>query len=267
MGSVGLSASPAATLESSVDLRRAAGVFDEQFSYDRSRDGVLLPPSVDEWLPENHLARFVVEVVEGLDLRAMSGGYRGSGSAPYHPRMLVGLGGLRLCDGGVFEPQAGLIGVALAGTGRADPAWSARLYGAADQALADLGHTLQPLEARLAGLDRQRLRGEMGAEAFEAEYAAGRTLDLAQVVAGLGHSDAAAEQAQVADSGETVTVLTGRELDVLKLVAQGLSNAEIARRLVLSEHTVHRHLANILRKLGLSSRALAAAWGVRTGLV
>ena len=83
----------------------------------------------------------------------------------------------------------------------------------------------------------------------------------------LGHSDAAAEQAQVADSDETVTVLTGRELDVLKLVAQGLSNAEIARRLVLSEHTVHRHLANILRKLGLSSRAAAAAWGVRTGLV
>ena len=87
------------------------------------------------------------------------------------------------------------------------------------------------------------------------------------MVAALGRRDAAAEQAQVAASGEAVTVLTPRELDVLKLVAQGLSNAEIARRLVLSEHTVHRHLANILRKLGLSSRAAAAAWGVRTGLV
>ncbi len=53
--------------------------------------GFLLPPSVDEWLPEKHLARFVVEVVEGLDLRAMSGSYRGSGSASYHPRMLLGL--------------------------------------------------------------------------------------------------------------------------------------------------------------------------------
>ena len=63
------------------------------------------------------------------------------------------------------------------------------------------------------------------------------------------------------------TVLTPRELDVLRLVAQGLSNSDIARRLFLSEHTVHRHLANILRKLGLSSRAAAAAWGVRTGLV
>jgi len=53
--------------------------------------GSLLPPSVDEWLPEKHLARFVVEVIDGMDLRAMSGSYRGSGSASYHPRMLMGL--------------------------------------------------------------------------------------------------------------------------------------------------------------------------------
>jgi hypothetical protein len=43
--------------------------------------GFLLPPSIDEWLPEKHLARFVVEVIEGFDLRAMSGSYRGSGSS------------------------------------------------------------------------------------------------------------------------------------------------------------------------------------------
>lgn len=55
------------------------------------RTGFLLPPSVDEWLPERHLARFIVEVIEKLDLRAMSGSYRGSGSASYHPSMLLGL--------------------------------------------------------------------------------------------------------------------------------------------------------------------------------
>jgi transposase len=53
--------------------------------------GFLMPPSVDEWLPEKHLARFVVEVVDGLDLSAMSKSYRGSGSASYHPAVLLGL--------------------------------------------------------------------------------------------------------------------------------------------------------------------------------
>ncbi len=51
----------------------------------------LLPPSVDDWLPEEHLARFVVDVVEHLDVSAMSKAYRGSGSASYHPCLLVGL--------------------------------------------------------------------------------------------------------------------------------------------------------------------------------
>jgi transposase len=53
--------------------------------------GFLLPPSVDEWLPQKHLARFVVEVIDGLDLRAMSASYRGSGSASYPPSLLLGL--------------------------------------------------------------------------------------------------------------------------------------------------------------------------------
>jgi len=51
----------------------------------------LLPPSVDEWLPEDHLARFVVDIVDQLDLSAMTGQYRGSGSAAYHPSMLLAL--------------------------------------------------------------------------------------------------------------------------------------------------------------------------------
>jgi transposase len=51
----------------------------------------LMPPSVDDWLPQRHLARFVAEVIEGLDLRAMTGSYRGSGEASYHPRLLLGL--------------------------------------------------------------------------------------------------------------------------------------------------------------------------------
>src|SRR5271166_3982040 len=53
--------------------------------------GFLLPPSVDEWLSEKHLARFVVEVIDGLDLSAMVRSYRGSGSASYHPALLLGV--------------------------------------------------------------------------------------------------------------------------------------------------------------------------------
>lgn len=53
--------------------------------------GFLLPPSVDEWLPQRHLARFVVEVVDQLDLSALVKAYRGSGSASFHPAMLLGL--------------------------------------------------------------------------------------------------------------------------------------------------------------------------------
>ena len=53
--------------------------------------GFLLPPSVDEWLPEKHLARYIVEVIEGMNLGAMSNSYRGSGSASYHPRLLLGI--------------------------------------------------------------------------------------------------------------------------------------------------------------------------------
>src|SRR5712664_2736711 len=53
--------------------------------------GFLLPPSVDEWLQQRHLARFVVEVIDGLDLSALVQAYRGSGSASYHPAMLLGL--------------------------------------------------------------------------------------------------------------------------------------------------------------------------------
>jgi pimeloyl-ACP methyl ester carboxylesterase/DNA-binding CsgD family transcriptional regulator len=63
------------------------------------------------------------------------------------------------------------------------------------------------------------------------------------------------------------TDLSDRELEVLKLVAAGLSDAEIAERLVLSPHTVHRHVANIRTKLRLPSRAAAAAHAARTGLI
>ena len=61
--------------------------------------------------------------------------------------------------------------------------------------------------------------------------------------------------------------LSGRETEVLRLVAAGMTNREIASSLVLSEHTVHRHVANVLRKLAQSSRAAAAASATRAGQI
>ncbi|HET7554248.1 MAG TPA: helix-turn-helix transcriptional regulator, partial [Gaiellaceae bacterium] len=112
-------------------------------------------------------------------------------------------------------------------------------------------------------------------------------LDLARTLQALGDGDAAGAEATEARAAfEELTAehdvatadalsarpqangpLTRRELEVVALVAAGRSNREIAERLVVSEHTVHRHVANILRKLGEPTRAAAAARATRDGLV
>jgi DNA-binding NarL/FixJ family response regulator len=61
--------------------------------------------------------------------------------------------------------------------------------------------------------------------------------------------------------------LTAREVEVLRLVAAGKTNREIAKALVLSDHTVRRHLQNIFNKIGVSSRAAATAFAFQRDLV
>jgi LuxR family transcriptional regulator, maltose regulon positive regulatory protein len=68
-------------------------------------------------------------------------------------------------------------------------------------------------------------------------------------------------------SGAPAQDVTPREREVLALLADGLTNREIAERLVVSEHTVHRHVTNILRKLDLPSRTAAATHAIRSGLL
>jgi pimeloyl-ACP methyl ester carboxylesterase/DNA-binding CsgD family transcriptional regulator len=68
-------------------------------------------------------------------------------------------------------------------------------------------------------------------------------------------------------AAEALAELSAREREVLGLVAGGLSDAQIAERLVISPHTVHRHVANILAKLRLPTRAAAAAAAARAGLL
>ncbi len=150
---------------------------------------------------------------------------------------------------------------------------------------------------RAAGGDHERARAllEDAIDGFERSRApfeaATARLELATSLVALGHPEDAAREAELARDGlltlgasvaaeraaATLAALgrahlplpelTRREREVLCLLAEGLTNREIAERLVISEHTVHRHVANILRKLELPSRTAAAARAVRSGLL
>jgi DNA-binding NarL/FixJ family response regulator len=106
--------------------------------------------------------------------------------------------------------------------------------------------------------------GQTQVAEHEAATARDRLLELgAQVEAERARRILSACGVQLVGGGP----LTRREQDVLALVSDGLTNRQIAERLVVSEHTVHRHVTNILRKLDLPSRTAAAAHAVRSGLV
>jgi LuxR family maltose regulon positive regulatory protein len=171
-----------------------------------------------------------------------------------------------------------------------------RLVGTAPmRACADLAAGL--LAAALGDHDRARPLLEDAVDGFERsgaplETAQARTA-LAASLAALGRAEAAEREAAAAlerlielgadadarrgpelliatargDERSPLPELTPRETDVLRLVAAGLTNAQIAERLVISEHTVHRHVTNLLRKLGLPSRAAAAAHAALLGLL
>jgi LuxR family maltose regulon positive regulatory protein len=124
----------------------------------------------------------------------------------------------------------------------------------------DLAATLSALGRH----DRARREAEAALAGFQ-ELGADGESSRAQAMLGKLRRTDATRPAEVADT--PLAELSRRELEVLGLVAEGLTNHDIAERLVLSEHTVNRHVANILRKLGLPSRAAAASLAGRYGLV
>jgi DNA-binding NarL/FixJ family response regulator len=150
-------------------------------------------------------------------------------------------------------------GHALAAAGSSDAAREAF-----EDAVQLLGHAGLPFEAA-----RARVALAQALRALDREDAARRELELARE--GFATLGAAAEERRTetlltsSPAGER-SPLSARESEILRLVAEGLSNKQIAARLTLSDHTVHRHVANILVKLRLSSRAAAAAYAAKHGL-
>lgn len=129
--------------------------------------------------------------------------------------------------------------------------------------------------------ERARLLLEDAVDAFAGSGAVYETalarLDLAASLAALGRAkaadrEAAAGTATLRELGAGAAPplrgagITAREREVLALLSEGLTNRQIAARLVVSEHTVHRHVTNILRKLDQPTRTAAAAFAVRSGL-
>lgn len=129
---------------------------------------------------------------------------------------------------------------------------------AASGAPYELARAKIELAATLAALGR-------GEAADREAGAALRLLD--ELGAGTEAARARRRLAGAARDGAPLPELTAREREVLCVLAEGLTNQQIAARLVLSEHTVHRHVANILNKLSVSSRAAAVAQAARHGLI
>lgn len=153
-----------------------------------------------------------------------------------------------------------------------EPAAAARLLAAADNGRAAIQAVLPTADAVERAKEIAGLRAALGRSAFDAAWEAGSALGLVQAVAEaatlaatLATPPAAATNDDAA-SGPLAS-LSPRELEVLALVAQGLTNGEVADRLYLSPRTVHAHLSTIFRKLGVSSRTAAARLAVEHDLV
>jgi DNA-binding NarL/FixJ family response regulator len=139
-----------------------------------------------------------------------------------------------------------------------------------DRARPLLEDAVDRFDAAGARFDAARARIDLAATLLALERVDAAEAEATAALHGLRELGAVgeAERAQ-ALLGDDIPLseLTAREREVLSLVADGLTNHEIAERLVVSPHTVHRHVTNLLRKLGLNSRTAAAAHAVRAGLL
>jgi DNA-binding CsgD family transcriptional regulator len=142
-----------------------------------------------------------------------------------------------------------------------EPERTARLLGAVSRLRDAIG---APVSAAIQADYEQFVplaQAALSPTAWERVWSEGQALTLDEALAYGSAGPMPAPAAATSPSG-----LSRRELDVLRLVAAGKSNQEIADVLFISPHTVATHVANIINKLGLESRTAVATWAVRNGL-
>jgi len=155
---------------------------------------------------------------------------------------------------------------ALAGA-KGDDKTAAYLFGVCDEFWHDAGGSLLDMDpwATALATARGRCQEALGDEAYDRGYGRGRGCPVDDAIAAVLGERLPERPPQGLDAG-AYAKLTRREEDVVRLLAEGLRNREIAARLVLSPRTVETHVQNILNKTGFVPRAQVAAWHSRHDL-
>jgi predicted ATPase/DNA-binding CsgD family transcriptional regulator len=147
------------------------------------------------------------------------------------------------------------------------PEEGAKLIGATDRQLEDADYEALPIYEEGREKIVASVRAALDAETFDRFREAGRELTVDLAIESLRSLSTPSEKPEHAtfEDGSPMASLTSREQDVLRLLVEGCSNVEIAERLYITNRTAQTHVANILGKLGVTSRGAAAAYAVRHG--
>ncbi len=157
------------------------------------------------------------------------------------------------------------------------PIWTVQLFAAAS-AISGPHERFNPVGIEKSSCDRvlANVHARLDKNAFAEAWKLGLAMTLPQVLAAATSScpspeqDSTRQQAATAPPSPLAVIhndLTARQVEVLSLLAQGLSNAQIAERLVVSPYTINRHVQSIYNKLGVNSRSAATRYALEHHLI
>jgi DNA-binding CsgD family transcriptional regulator len=156
---------------------------------------------------------------------------------------------------------ASLVALAQVAEAQGQPELGVRFLGKAEAIVGPTGLQLLPFDRYQHELITAQLRSQVDQPACDSAWAAGRQLSLDEAV------QAALALGQAARATSDTAALTDRQREILRLLAAGQTNREIAAGMGLSVATVERHLANVYVRIGARGRADATLYAVRSGLV